>query len=396
MLKNGVVSLGNNTMRLNPNAATFNASPSSSYVGTTGSGTLNKYFTSTTPGLYNFAIGNGGAANAKIFLANPVYAPDAYVSSKTVNAIHPNNGCGTDYLNRYWQLRQNGITGFTVWNRFGYQDADVVGSEDSLSGAKWNGFAWQSFTPVNTAGNFFLITNTNSFGDYTAGSSSCLGGTNTIANLKIMLQGAYLGAGNMRTSLRNFNLLPLTQPYNTPQFNYTGTESVQSIPAGVVDWVYIELRNSANGAPVLNGRRAAFIKSDGSLVDLDGTSPVKFSSVQAGNYFIVLGHRNHLPVMTANAENLNAVSPLYDFTTGLNKYYGGDAASLTGGLFGMYGGDANRSFIISAADYTVVTDNLLQANYNDGDLNLNGTVTSADYGFITINLAKASQVPNYQ
>jgi hypothetical protein len=200
----------------------------------------------------------------------------------------------------------------------------------------------------------------------------------------------------MRTSLKNFNLIPLAQPYSNSQYNYNGTESVGSIPAGVVDWVYLEVRSTSNGVPVPNGRRAAFLKSDGSVVDLDGTSPVKIQGVPTGNYFVVVGHRIHLPVMTANAVYLNGLSSVYDFSTGLNKYFGGDAATLAGGVFGLYSGDANKSFIVSAADYSVVQNNLLQSNYNDGDLNLNGTVTSSDFSFITINLAKASNVPNFQ
>jgi len=394
-LQNGVVSLGAHDMNLGTEATIFNLSPANSYAGTNGTGTLNKYYSNNTPGLFNFAIGNNGAANAQVFLANPVFAPDAFLSARTVNAIHPNNGCGTDYLNRYWELRQSGISGFTVWNKFGYQDADVVGNEAVFIGAKYDGFQWTPFNPVNVAGNFFIITPTNSLGDYTAGDPACLGGSNTIANLKVLLQGAYIGGGNMRTSLNGFNLIPLSQPYSMSQYSYNGTESVLSIPAGVVDWVYVELRSTSNGVPVLNGKRAGFLKNDGSIVDLDGTSPLKFTSVAAGNYFVVVGHRNHLPVMSANAETLNGVSVLYDFTTGLNKYFGNDAASLSG-LFGMYGGDANTSFIISAADYTVVQNNLLQANYNVADLNLNGTVTTADFGVITPNLTKASQVPNYQ
>ncbi|MBK7160284.1 MAG: hypothetical protein IPH77_17555 [Ignavibacteria bacterium] len=61
----------------------------------------------------------------------------------------------------------------------------------------------------------------------------------------------------------------------------------------------------------------------------------------------------------------------------------------------MYVGDANKSFIVSAADYTVVTNNLLQANYNQADINMSGIVSAADYSFITANLLRASNVPNY-
>jgi len=249
---------------------------------------------------------------------------------------------------------------------------------------------------VNAATNSFVTTSINAFGEFTGGDENCIGSQNTVINTKVLLQGAYIGAGNMRISLKNFNLLPLSQPYGNSQFNYNGTESVTSIPDGVVDWIYLEVRATSDGGAVPNGKRAAFLKNDGSIVDLNGTSPVKIQGVPTGNYYVVVGHRNHLPVMSKNVVFLNGLSALYDFRSGLNQYFGDEAAALSGGFFGMFSGDANKSFIVSAADYTVVQNNLLQANYNYGDLNLNGTVTSADFGFITPNLAKASNVPNFQ
>ena len=86
---------------------------------------------------------------------------------------------------------------------------------------------------------------------------------------------------------------------------------------------------------------------------------------------------------------------MYDFTTGLSQYYLGQAAALSGGRFGLFAGDANKSFIVSAADYTVVTNNLLQSNYNQGDVNMSAIVSAADYSLITANLTRASNVPNY-
>ena len=35
-----------------------------------------------------------------------------------------------------------------------------------------------------------------------------------------------------------------------------------------------------------------------------------------------------------------------------DRYYGNQAANLGSGIFGLYAGDANKSFIVSAADYT--------------------------------------------
>jgi hypothetical protein len=61
----------------------------------------------------------------------------------------------------------------------------------------------------------------------------------------------------------------------------------------------------------------------------------------------------------------------------------------------MYAGDATKSFIITAADYTVVTNNLFTFGYNQGDINLTGIVTAADYTLITENIFISSNVPNY-
>ena len=68
--------------------------------------------------------------------------------------------------------------------------------------------------------------------------------------------------------------------------------------------------------------RAAFIKSDGTIVDVDGTSPVEFSGAASGDYYVVVRHRNHLAVMSAGVVALSAASTAYDFTTGTDKYYG--------------------------------------------------------------------------
>ncbi len=70
------------------------------------------------------------------------------------------------------------------------------------------------------------------------------------------------------TSLTNF---PLNQPYSVAPWNYPGTESVITIPADVVDWVIVELRDapdavSADPASYV-AKQAAFVLDNGSVVD---------------------------------------------------------------------------------------------------------------------------------
>ena len=108
---------------------------------------------------------------------------------------------------------------------------------------------------------------------------------------KVFLQGPFNGT-EMNTTLRTNGIVPLSQPYSS---SYTGTESVSSIPADVVDWVLVQLRNPTT---TVIAERAAFFKKDGTVVDLDGTSPVSFENVVAGKYYIAIRHRNHLGVMT--------------------------------------------------------------------------------------------------
>ena len=203
------------------------------------------------------------------------------------------------------------------------------------------------------------------------------------ANIKAYLQGPY-SAGAMLTGLNTAGYIPLAQPYTSAPWSYPGTESVASIPAGVVDWVLVELRTGTAAATKV-ATRAAFVKSNGMIVDLDGSSAVGFPGLEAGSYYIVVRHRNHLAVMSAATVALSTASALYDFTTGLDKYYGGDATQLATGVFGMCAGDVtangivkynlggnDRLPILTRVGGTNV--NATVAGYYPEDVNMNGTV----------------------
>ncbi len=232
--------------------------------------------------------------------------------------------------------------------------------------------------------------------------------------VKAFLDGPYSG-GVMSTALRAGGYIPVTQPFTPSPWNYSGTESVAGIPIGVVDWVLLELRTgTASGTKVAT--RAAFIKSNGSVVDLDGTSAVSFPSVATGNYYVVLRHRNHLAVMSAAPVAINVNSAQYDFTTGLDKYYGGDAKELTTGVYGLWAGDVtgngqikysgggnDRLPILTRIGGTDITATV--SGYYTEDVNLNGQVKYSganndrliiltNIGGTDITATKLTQVPN--
>ncbi|MDP4195817.1 MAG: hypothetical protein Q8940_12250 [Bacteroidota bacterium] len=215
------------------------------------------------------------------------------------------------------------------------------------------------------------------------------------ANLKVYLQGCF-SAGTMLTSLRNLNLIPLSNPYSVSPWNYTGGELLTSVPSQIVDWVLVELR-TGTASSTKAARRAGLLRSDGTVVDLDGTSPLSFPGISAGNYYVVIYHRNHLSVMTSQAISLNASSALYDFTTGKDKYYGGDAKDLGSGKFAMYAGDANNDGQITSLDFNVFNPKFYKAvsGYELSDWNMDGNITSLDFNIFNPNFyaGKSTKVP---
>lgn len=201
-------------------------------------------------------------------------------------------------------------------------------------------------------------------------------------NAKVILEGPYDSTGSsMNTYLGENDLLPLSQPYSGGDWSYGGSESVSAIPAGVVDWVLLSLRSASN-AESLVASRAAFLKSDGSVVDTNGVSAVSFPGVAHGDYYICVYHRNHLGVMSKNKVTLSSSSALYDFSISGNAY--GTAPTKQVGSSGPYclrSGDGNSDGGVDALDKNLIwrDENGSVWSYSKkGDLNLDGGIDALD------------------
>ncbi len=132
--------------------------------------------------------------------------------------------------------------------------------------------------------------------------------------VKIFLEGPYdAGNNNMKTDINS--LIPLNAPYSE------NPRTVNNIPANVVDWVLVELRQNSNS--VASVSKSVFLRNDGMIVADDGSTAEIELVAPPGDYYIVVKHRNHLSVMSSSKVTLNSTSTtLYDFTTGANKFYG--------------------------------------------------------------------------
>ncbi len=218
-------------------------------------------------------------------------------------------------------------------------------------------------------------------------------------NLKVMLEGPFNGF-SMNTDLTGLTDFPMTQPYQSAPWNYSGTESISVIPPDVVDWVLVELRDANDAVSATEStriaRQAGFVLSDGTVVGMDGSSSLSFSNSVNQQLFVVIYHRNHLPVMSAVPLIKSSNIYSYDFSIGASQAYGTDSEKLlTGGVYGMYSGDANADGIIDDNDKTNSWNSETGlSGYLSSDLNLDGQSDNGDKNEIWLpNQGIGSQIP---
>jgi len=206
-------------------------------------------------------------------------------------------------------------------------------------------------------------------------------------NLTVFLEGPFNGI-DMNTDLNNnpelVEGLPLNQPYNTAPWNYNGTEVLTDIPPDVVDWILVELRDATDATSAIPEtqitQKVALLLNDGRIVGLDGSSNLSFEHSIIQSLFVVIWHRNHLGIMSANALIESPVGTYsYDYSTSISQVYNNGQKELSTGIYGMIGGDVNGDGIVNEIDAN--QDWTAQAGFSGylkGDLNLNGQVNNPD------------------
>ncbi|OWY18998.1 hypothetical protein C7N43_37100 [Sphingobacteriales bacterium UPWRP_1] len=263
-----------------------------------------------------------------------------------------------------------------------------------LSGAT-NGVCMVYAEMRNSAGN---ILSSNDEINYSGGGTGGGGSTTTTqvtVKVKVFLQGCYNATtGSMNTNLRNSNLLPLTQPFNRPPWNYTGTESVataSAIPTNAVDWVLLEARNASDNYVVAE-TKACFLLSNGELADVSGTpsNGVNFNTLTTnGSYFLSVKTRNHLAVMSANTVSVPN-STILNLTQTANVMGGApQLANMGGGIYAMLAGDMDGNGTVTVTDFNFFQQEMsIINNYVDSDCNMDKNVTVADFNLYSPNMSK--------
>ena len=227
-------------------------------------------------------------------------------------------------------------------------------------------------------------------------------------DLRLLLEGAYAGSGQMTTSPvfeTSLQDSATAHPYSKPVFTgtaaeYHGTEFiVPTLPAGMIDWLVIALRTSPNpGDEVV--RVAGLLMDDGSVRSLDGSPGIFLPGAEKVSHYVVAYHRNHLAVMSSSPVSFSSGSGSWDFRTGQTQAHsdsGPGMKDLGSGWFGMFGGDANADGMVTAPDFNIFLTATKSGltGYRIEDFDFDDQVTASDFNMWLANTkaGAASQVP---
>ena len=227
------------------------------------------------------------------------------------------------------------------------------------------------------------------------------------ASVKVFLQGPYLtAADSMARTL-----------------NSSGTLAAHfgaiPIPALAVDSINIELRNSTTGAGSSTRKYApAWLLTNGTIRNFSDTtkSYVEFDTNYAGQYHIVVRHRNHLAIMDSLPEVLegSGIPNVYDFSASMNSAFGANPMVQVGTRFALWSSDVSGNGQIrysGAGNDRLLILNQVGNNLNgtavgyfNADVDMNGQVRYSGGGNDrlkilnnvgnNLNGARSTQVPN--
>ena len=411
---NGKLILANNTVTLAA-TETNNNMATGKFFETNGTGVVKKELTGD---ISNYTVPVGlGTDYMPVAITNTgstYNAASIGVQAKAVASTfkHPRT---ESYLLTTWPITKTGITGGTANAVATYIDpTKVIGTKADLKGFFWDGINWSL-----TGGNQNTTSNTIA-ADITTNSGELYGMNKfVLLNTKIFLQAAYnpLTPGLMDDKLRTTvayvagnaptgNLLPSTDPYRTVTYSTNFVHVANPVPEAittssvfndqispnknVVDWVFLELRSNASIPTTVLQTRSGLLLRDGTVVDVDGVSPIYFKNTDPSNtlnLYVAARHRNHLGLRSAGlkALDISSTPPALDLTTNTN-IFNGFGANIFSGVYGMYAGNINLNGNIrisgaSAAlsDFeqlkSILGTSLILSNvYSPGDTNMNRTV----------------------
>ena len=320
------------------------------------------------------------------------------------NSIHysdfNNLKCAPEGYIGAWQSgpgTQTGYTTLTYWHFISGQDKNSISQSSRFINPTNGNFRLLSSSPCIDKGviSFWMFDAVDRDGfPRIAGKTADIGAyeLNMTSSVRLFLEGPFqLGTDSMSTVLTTNHSLSLTSPYaDDPR-------TAHVIPDNVTDWVLVQFRKTADGSAVLS--RSTFLRSDGRLVNDDGTPGLDVDLPPNASYYVVIKHRNHLAAMSAEPVAFDGQSLSYNFSADSNAFYDGSngcvaVSGATETLWALRAGDSDGDGKILTVDHSISLSQINAVGYWRGDADLDGIVTLTDNNLIFENLEHASAVPN--
>ncbi len=180
-----------------------------------------------------------------------------------------------------------------------------------------------------------------------------------------------------------------------------GIESIPSflkkiVPYDAVDLITVQIRDNNTSSYTVIDEQKAWLMRDGTIKSLGFNNHIRFVHTNSGTGYMVVKHRNHLPVMSANSITFNPTteSTVIDFTDILN-INNGTAYKYASGpdKYALYMGNATEDFLngdyyeTNATDFFIVStknNETPDRAYHREDLNLDGYVNGVDFDLVQI------------
>ena len=207
--------------------------------------------------------------------------------------------------------------------------------------------------------------------------------------LKTFLQGAYINPNTAEEDLRNdlqeAALIPLTSTYADERSAARTFDTIQFFSPSILkvtDWIFVEIRDANEPSNVLDSR-SLLLQTNGDIVDFtlnnEFTNPT-FDQPLVDEYFVVIKHRNHISIRTANTISSNQSFVDLDFTNDPTLVEGGENAlvEVSDNIFAMIAGDFDENGQIQPSDVNDTTAAIGTSAYSNADMDMNGQIQPAD------------------
>jgi hypothetical protein len=409
---NNKLILGGQTLTLAAGASIAGASPDE-YIVADGMGKLVKSLSNAASGSFTFPVGDADEYSP-LTSAYTTSAGNAQIGVNLVDGSIVNKPTdATDHISRTWDVD---VTAGTIASQTltgTYLPADITGTASLIKGASQaegaTGSSPNDWSFVGAAAGTNTVTGTSTL------PSTEFTGMNFFGkgDIRVFLAGAYnIATNTMRTDLNTtsnplvpgINILK-TYATSSPYTALFGAPAVSVAPAffdanpSIVDWILVEARDQSTPATTLISQTSAFLKNDGTIINIDGT-PLSLKNANNnvnGLVHISIKHRNHLAIRTPGS-GINvaaAATPQHLFYNANQAFNLGSCTEcanpstplrLINSNYVMWGGDAtsnsSSTYNGSANDKTKIlqkvgltTPNNIITGYNIEDVNLDGIVT---------------------